>query len=188
MASDPPIVVYDACVLYPFHLRNLLVQLAVDGVVAARWTDAIHDEWIRNLVTGSGISRARLVVTRNLMKAVLPHADVSAYETHAEGLALPDPKDHHVVAAAIAARASIIVTWNIRHFPEAEMARQNIAVRDPDRFLADLCGEDFETIAAVVEAARLNLRRSEPSPEEYLQALENQGLTTFIAMIRSRTS
>jgi len=42
MASDPPVVVYDACVLYPFHLRNLLIQLAVDGLVAARWTDAIQ--------------------------------------------------------------------------------------------------------------------------------------------------
>ena len=29
MVSDPPVVVYDACVLYPFHLRNLLIQLAV---------------------------------------------------------------------------------------------------------------------------------------------------------------
>lgn len=36
MASDRPVVVYDACVLYPFHLRNLLIQLAVDDAVAAR--------------------------------------------------------------------------------------------------------------------------------------------------------
>jgi len=47
MAYDPPIVVYDANVLYPFHLRNLLIQCAVDRLVAARWTDEIHEEWIR---------------------------------------------------------------------------------------------------------------------------------------------
>jgi hypothetical protein len=46
MAFEPPIAVYDACVLYPFHLRNLLVQCAVDRLVDARWTDEIHDEWI----------------------------------------------------------------------------------------------------------------------------------------------
>jgi hypothetical protein len=42
MAYDPPVVVYDANVLYQFHLQNLLVQCAVDRLVAARWTDEIH--------------------------------------------------------------------------------------------------------------------------------------------------
>lgn len=41
---------YDANVLYPSLLRNLLMHLAVSGLVAARWTDAIHDEWSRNLL------------------------------------------------------------------------------------------------------------------------------------------
>ena len=49
MDYKPTIAIYDACVLYPFHLRNLLVQCGVDRLVEARWTDAIHDEWIRNL-------------------------------------------------------------------------------------------------------------------------------------------
>jgi len=49
MAFEPPIAVFDACILYPFHVRNIVVQAAVDRVVEARWTDAIHDEWIRNL-------------------------------------------------------------------------------------------------------------------------------------------
>jgi hypothetical protein len=49
MAFNPPIAVYDACVLYPFHLRNILIQCAFDGLVEARWTDEIHGEWMRNL-------------------------------------------------------------------------------------------------------------------------------------------
>src|SRR5215510_1544942 len=137
MASDPPVVVYDACVLYPFHLRNLLIQLAVDGVVAARWTDAIHDEWIRNLAEASGLPRARFVATRDLMKTVLPGADIRDYEQHEGGLTLPDSDDRHVLAAAIAARASAIVTWNLRHFPTSTMVKYSIAVRDPDSFLAE---------------------------------------------------
>jgi predicted nucleic acid-binding protein len=187
MAFDPPVVVYDACVLYPFHLRNLLIQLAVDGVVVARWTDAIHDEWIRNLAEASGISPTRLIVTRDLMKAVLPEADIRDYEGHEDALALPDPNDRHVLAAAIAARASAILTWNLRHFPASEMAKHNIVARDPDSFLAELCNEAPETIAAVVDAARANLLRSEPTAEEYLQALRNQGLGTFVSMIRATT-
>jgi len=98
MASDPPVVVYDACVLYPFHLRNLLIELAIHDLVAARWTDAIHDEWIRNLAATRGIPHARLVTTRDLMKAVLPDADIRDWERHEDGLTLPDANDRHVLA------------------------------------------------------------------------------------------
>jgi predicted nucleic acid-binding protein len=188
MASDPLVVVYDACVLYPFHLRNLLVQLAVDGLVAARWTDAIHDEWIRNLVKAGNVSRERLLATRDLMKAVLPEADVRDYKRHEDALVLPDPNDHHVLAAAIEARASIILTWNLKHFPETETAKHNIAVRDPDSFLTALWREDAEMVAAVVDAARANLRLSEPTAEEYLQALEGQRLKAFVPLIRATSS
>jgi hypothetical protein len=61
-------------------------------------------------------------------------------------------------------------------------------VRDPDNFLTALSGEDAETIAAVVDAARANLRLSEPSAEEYLQALENQGLKSFVSLVRAMSS
>ena len=81
MASEPPVAVYDACVLYPFHLRNVLVQCAFDGLVEARWTDDIHAEWMRNLAANSpGTSLERLEPTRDLMKAVLPDADVAGYQ------------------------------------------------------------------------------------------------------------
>ena len=36
MASKAPVAVYDACVLYPFHLRNVLIQCAFDGLVDTR--------------------------------------------------------------------------------------------------------------------------------------------------------
>ncbi len=41
---------YDACVLYPAPLRDLLMQLALTDLFRARWTNKIHDEWIRNLL------------------------------------------------------------------------------------------------------------------------------------------
>ncbi len=53
MASSPAVAIYDACILYPFHLRNIVVQAAVDGLVEARWTDAAHDEWMRNLLANA---------------------------------------------------------------------------------------------------------------------------------------
>ena len=45
----PRIVLYDACVLYPAPLRDLLMQLALTDLFRARWSDAIHDECTRFL-------------------------------------------------------------------------------------------------------------------------------------------
>jgi predicted nucleic acid-binding protein len=117
MAPKPPIAVYDACVLFPFHLRNVLIQCAFDGLVEACWTDDIHDEWMRNLAANTpGLPIERLSVTRDLMKVVLPDADVADYSPLIADLKLPDPDDRHVLAAAIAGKASVIVTWNLKDF------------------------------------------------------------------------
>src|SRR5215472_9440683 len=111
MAFEPAVAVFDACILYPFHLRNVIVQAAVDRLVEARWTDAIHDEWLRNLATGSPtVPMERLHRTRRLMNEALPTAMVSGHEDHVSAVNLPDPNDRHVVAAGIIAGASIILT------------------------------------------------------------------------------
>jgi len=43
-------VIYDACVLYPAPLRDLLMQLALTDLFKAQWTDQIHEEWIQALL------------------------------------------------------------------------------------------------------------------------------------------
>ena len=52
-AFEPSVAVFDACTLYPFHLRNVVIQVAVDRVVEARWMDEIHNGWIRNLAASA---------------------------------------------------------------------------------------------------------------------------------------
>src|SRR6201992_3973151 len=139
MAFKPPIAVYDACVLYPFHLRNLLIQCAFDGLVDARWTDEIHAEWIRNLVANSPtMSVSRLKNTLEKMKAGLPNATVTGYQALIPKLWLPDARDRHVLAAAIAAKASFIVTWNLKDFPVAQLKPQGIACVSPDSLFVSL--------------------------------------------------
>ncbi len=65
---------YDACVLYPASLRDLLMQLAVTDLFRARWTDEIHDEWIRNEVAAAAETcRKRL---QNPPKTVEEYLDI----------------------------------------------------------------------------------------------------------------
>lgn len=185
MAYRPPIAVYDACVLYPFHLRNQLIQCAFDGLVAARWTDDIHAEWIRNLAANSPDTPiARFEITRDRMKAVLPDANVVEHRTLIPNLSLPDPDDRHVLAAAIAGGAGTIVTWDLKDFPVSHMAPHGIAAVSPDAFLVDLHSTRPKTLISSVARARQNLRRTTPSAEDFTDILEGQGLAQFVSILR----
>ncbi|QNA86666.1 PIN domain-containing protein [Sphingomonas sp. So64.6b] len=185
MASKPPVAVYDACVLYPFHLRNILIQCAVDGLVFARWTDEIHAEWIRNLVANSPTTSInRLEATRDRMKAVLPDADVAGYEALIPNLSLPDRDDRHVLAAAITGNAGVIVTWNLKDFPTSHTAQHGIACISPDDFLVSLHRTFPKLLVASVARARQNLRKTMPSVKEFIEALERQGLAAFATTLR----
>src|SRR5262245_30340256 len=103
------------CTRSPTMPRILRSAMALrDRLVEARWTEQIHEEWIRNLATDvPGIPIERLQATRRLMEAALPNAMVRDYEAHIPAIALREPDDRHVVAAGIAARASLILTWNL---------------------------------------------------------------------------
>ena len=61
---------YDACVLYPAPLRDLLMRLAMTDRFRAKWTHEIHEEWIRNVLEDRpDLTRAQLERTRDLMNA-----------------------------------------------------------------------------------------------------------------------
>ncbi len=188
MASDrpasPPLVVLDANLLYPFQLRNLLVQFGVDLVIAPRWTARINEEWISNLVAAGRVLRDRLLLTLDLMNHALPEAEVSGWEGHMEGLTLPDPDDCHVLAAALAAGAETILTMNLRDFPVSALAPYGVVALHPDDFLCRLHDADAELVRASAEAAHANLSRSAPSFGDYLDALEHRGLPHLTRRLR----
>ncbi len=178
MAFEPAVVIFDACILYPFHLRNIVVQIAVDRLVDARWTDEIHDEWIRNLAANvPSIPIERLQITRHLMKDALPHAMVSAYLGHICAVTLPDPNDRHVVAAGIAGGASVILTWNLRDFPVRELKKHGLRRQTPDAFLVDLYDTAPDLTLASLANARRNLSKTRVSASGFVDILKNQKLT-----------
>jgi hypothetical protein len=177
MAFEPSVVVFDACILYPFHLRNVVVQAAVDRLVEARWTDAIHEEWIRNLAAATpAVSIERLQITRQLMNDALPMATVSGYERHISAVKLPDPDDRHAVAAGVAADASLILTWNLGDFPPRELKKVGLRRETPDAFLAGLYDEIPELTVGSLANARRNLKKSRVSASDFIDILNNQNL------------
>ena len=189
MAFEPSVAVFDACILYPFHLWNIVVQAAVDRLVEARWTEAIHDEWIRSLATDMpAIPIERLQITRRLMNDALPAAMVNGYEQHIGAITLPDANDRHVVAAAIAASASLILTWNLRHFPENELRTFRLQKMTPDTFLCGLFDEIPNVVIGSLANARRNLSKTRVSASDFIAILKRQKLVQLAKRVEKHAS
>jgi hypothetical protein len=149
----------------------------------------IHDEWIHNLVTDvPGIPIERLQITRKLMNDALPHATVTGYRTHLEAVTLPDPDDRHVVATAIAAGASVILTWNLRDFPTRELNMHGLVRQNPDTFLTALYDKAPDLTLASLANARPNLSKSRISAVDFIDTRKNQKLTQLATRIAKRTT
>lgn len=163
------VAVYDACVLYPAPLRDLLMHLAVSDLFRARWTARIHDEWMRNLLAKrTDLTRAQLERTRDLMDASIPDCLVAGYEALEAELTLPDADDRHVLAAAILCEAGTIVTFNLKDFPAAVLEPLGITAQHPDEFIEHAFGISPVAVIAAVHDHRASLTHPPKTADELL--------------------
>lgn len=132
------VVVYDANVLYPSTLRDVLIHVSLTTLVQAKWSEQILEETFRNLKADRpDLDPVRLDRTRELMRTAVRDCLVTGYEPLINAVKLPDPDDRHVVAAAVRARAQVIVTFNLDDFPAAALAPWDLEAKHPDDFLVD---------------------------------------------------
>ena len=172
-------MVYDACVLYPASIRDLLLQLATTRLVRARWSDRIHREWMENLlVNRPELSRESLETTRDRMNTI-PDCLISGYEHLEAGLELPDVDDRHVLAAAIHGGAQAIVTYNLADFPDRELRKHSLIALHPDEFILDLVDLDATVVLKSVQRILQRLKNPPLAPEQYIEVLRKNRLSKF---------
>lgn len=176
------IVLYDACVLYPSALRDVLIELAMPNyaLFQAKWTERIESEWLGNLINNRpDLNQEKLRCTAQLMRIAVPDCMVTDYEKLEAGLVLPDANDRHVLAAAIRSKAQAIITSNLKDFPANLLQEFDIEAIHPDVFLIN----QFDLSEAKVLDAIKNIRSRMINPPrtvaEYLERLAVTGLTAF---------
>ncbi|GAC1335530.1 MAG: PIN domain-containing protein [Isosphaeraceae bacterium] len=179
------IAVLDACVLYPAPLRDFLMCLAVKNLFRPRWTNDIHDEWIRSLLKNRpDLQRKQLERTRELMNTHARDSLVFGHEKLIDSLKLPDPNDRHVLAAAIHSGAEVILTFNLKDFPEDVLAEYEITAINPDDFILDLLTLMTDEVAEAAELQRGTLRNPAKTEAEFLNILTNVGLVNSVKKLQ----
>lgn len=165
-------VIFDASVLYNAPIRDLLLQLASQGLFRARWSARIQEEWMRNLLKNRpDLKREQLKRTCELMNKTVLNSVVEDYEELATGITLPDPDDAHVVAAALKSQAQVIVTYNLKDFPQSMLTKYHIEVLHPDTFLRSQLDLYPAPFLSCVKIVRARLKNPPKTTQEYLFTL-----------------
>ncbi len=139
--------IYDACVLYPFQVRDTLMVAAATRTFAVYWTDAILDECTRNLIKDRRATDENMQRMVAGMKRMFPHATIplADYESLIPVMT-NHPKDRHVLAAAVSRGINVVITRNLADFPQATLEPYLIEAQMPDEFVRhviDLAPEIF---------------------------------------------
>jgi hypothetical protein len=181
--------VLDACVLYSAALRDLFMRLTVIFAFQPVWTETIQDEWMRHvLINRPDLTRAQIERTQVLMERYGRDWQAPGYEQYLPVVTLPDENDRHVVAAAIAGDAPVIVTFNLSDFPATALAAYGIEAQHPDAFLCRLFDEEPALFIGAVRDLLAGLKNPPRTLTEELDILRAQGLTETATRLRSRAT
>jgi predicted nucleic acid-binding protein len=172
----------DTCVLYPAHLCDTLLRLAEMAGYRPLWSEGILTELRRNLV-GRGISEERVDRRLTQMREAFPDAMVSGYDSLVEGMT-NDPKDRHVLAAAVRANADVVVTFNIADFPEPALKPYDVVAVQPDDFLLDQLDLYPAQTLDVLHRQAAAYRREPTTVPGLLVLLGRTGVPRFASEVR----
>jgi predicted nucleic acid-binding protein len=161
-----PTVLVDANVLYSQVLSDYLVHAQSAGVITVRWSPQILDEMTRTMKSkaqkmardrgdlqrrADRIDRLRIYIETQYPDALI-HPQPGHFK-HFADLGMPDPDDRHVVAAAVAARAKMLCTNNVKDFPNPVLERVRIERVTPDELLQRLASEHPSEMARAHQRA-----------------------------------
>jgi len=169
-----PSCLLDSCVIYPPILCDTLLRLAENELYKVNFSQEILDGATRNLIKNGRFDTAKATRFQSFILNAFPEALVEV----PQGLAAVmtnDPGDRHVLAAAVACNAEIIVTFNLKDFSPEALAPWEVEAQHPDVFLCELCElHGVETFAQIIQKQAEDRKRPETTVLELLSRLEIQ--------------
>lgn len=179
--------VLDACVLYPFSLRDVLLRCAERNLYVPAWSARILDEMETNLIANHAADATRVRRMRSCMTRAFEEACYEVPDS-LENAMTNHPKDRHVLAAAVVSRSEVIVTANLRDFRTEHVEPLGVHAIAPDDFLTDLYHHDRDAVFSVVTALVKDLTRPPVSWSQLLERLTKAGCPTFAQTMRDHAS
>lgn len=177
--------VLDTNVIYPIEIRDLLFWFAHYDLFTPKWSQTIFMEW-EEVMLRKGLSKEEIAKRINNANLAFPDALVKNYESLIDGLELPDSDDRHVLAAAIKTNANIIVTNNLKDFPQEYLRSFGLTAKSADDFLTDIIDLNPDTAIKAFKELVLNRRNPDLDEFEVLDIMRKQGLKNAADYLHSQ--
>lgn len=146
----------DTNVLFPFSVMDVMLALTEDFVHEIVWSERLLAEWERVIVREGQRSAGSAAAVAQAVRRFFADCEIeaAAYGHLVDEMPGNDPDDRHHAAAAVAAGADALITWNLADFPAGELAARGVRVIEPDSYLCGLCREfPHEVVETVVRLA-----------------------------------
>lgn len=173
-------VFFDTCVLYGATLNDTILRLAEARAFRPLWSQDVLEELHRNLAVIETVGPQGASHRLAAMRAAFPEAIISDYEQLIPSMTC-DPKDRHVLAAAVRSGCEVLVTFNLRDFPADSVAQFELVVRDPDEFLLDQLDLYPAKVASALRAQVSESARPSLTLAQLLGILSRSGVPRFAA-------
>lgn len=144
-------VLLDTCALVPGSVRQILLEAASADLFIPLWSDKIFEEWqfvaSKSSEQDSEAIKIEILLIKDKWRNSLVPRDKALEDT----LFLPDADDRHVLAAALVGKADVLLTNNLKDFPERILSEYGLTRKSIDSFLWELFTQEPELINSFVE-------------------------------------
>ncbi len=172
-------VFLDANVIYKSHVRDLILRCAERDTFKVYWSDGVLREVEIALKKNLDINSDKVKRLFGVMLDAFPDSSIKGYESFIEAIELPDPKDRHVVAAAMRGHCDVIITENVKDFPEVELEKYGLEAQHPDVFLLHhYTLEPHKTIQVIFEHCK-DMKNPPVNFMDYIERLRKGGVGAF---------
>lgn len=177
-------IILDANVLYSNQLRGLFLWMAWRDLLEIIWSKEIWEEIFCNYSDDPEKERLFRENTENVIWSEFSHF-MRKLNSGYSPLGLPDSGDEHIVALARQENVRVIVTFNMKDFPEEHMRGVEITSTHPDAFLSDFYDKDADEMKTAVREHLMSLKNTKPKKALYIQKLKVANVEKFAAKLEA---
>lgn len=177
-------VVLDANVWYPKFLRDAFIEFGILGLVTLLWSERILQETF-NALEKRHPGRGELIGNQiELLNRAFPDSLIAKTHEPYQFLKSVSPKDRHVASTALVAKADYLVTFNLKDFPQADLATSGLQVIHPDDFLVGVAIANPAMARSALENQLAYYSRPTLDLALLAERLEKSGCPKFAELVR----